>query len=77
VGIQTDFQHNDGAAATLPILDPRVPVFGAAEPEGPAMAKFPAIPVAALLDGKGVVKATWVGVPTDAQVSELRHALRD
>jgi hypothetical protein len=41
------------------------------------MAKFPAIPVAALLDGKGVVKATWVGVPTDAQVSELRHALRD
>ena len=30
---------------------------------------------AALIDDHGVVKAAWVGVPSEAQVSELRRAL--
>lgn len=75
VGIQTDFQHSPNADSTLPVPDLRFPVFGSAEPRGEAMAKFPAIPAAALIDGKGAVKLVWFGVPTDAQVSELRRAL--
>ena len=39
------------------------------------MPKFPVIPAAALVDAKGAVKAVWFGVPTDAQVSELRAAV--
>ena len=39
------------------------------------MSKFPAIPAAALLDGKGAVKSVWFGVPSESQVSELRRAL--
>jgi hypothetical protein len=75
VGIQTDFQHAPEADATLPIPDLRFPVFGSAEPRGEAMSKFPAIPAAAIIDGKGAVKAVWFGVPSDSQVAELRRAL--
>jgi len=75
VGIQTDFQHAAGAGGTLPIPDLRFPVFGSAEPRGEAMSKFPAIPAAALIDGKGAVKSVWFGVPNESQVAELRRAL--
>jgi thiol-disulfide isomerase/thioredoxin len=75
VGIQTDFQQAAGADATIPVPDLRFPVFGSAEPRGEAMSKFPAIPAAALIDGKGAVKSVWFGVPSEAQVSELRRAL--
>jgi thiol-disulfide isomerase/thioredoxin len=73
VGIQTDFQH--GGTAAVPIPDLRFPVFGAANPAAEPMSKFPAIPGAALIDATGAVKSAWFGVPTDAQVSELRRAL--
>jgi thiol-disulfide isomerase/thioredoxin len=73
VGIQTDFQH--GGAAAPPIPDLRFPVFGAAESNAGLMTKFPAIPAAALVDGKGAVKSVWFGVPTDAQVAELHRVL--
>ena len=75
VGIQTDFQTAADADATVPIPDLRFPVFGSAEPRGETMSKFSAIPAAALLDGKGMVKSVWFGVPSEAQVSELRRAL--
>jgi thiol-disulfide isomerase/thioredoxin len=75
VGIQTDFQNAAHADATLPIPDLRFPVFGSAEPRGEAMSKFPAIPAAAIIDGKGAVKSVWFGVPSDSQVAELRRAL--
>jgi hypothetical protein len=32
-------------------------------------------PAAAVVDGKGAVKSVRIGVPTDAQLSELRRAL--
>ena len=73
VGIQTDFQTKSEGA--LPFPDLRFPVFGPAEPAAPPMTMFPAIPAAAIVDAKGAVKSVWFGVPTDAQVSELRHAL--
>jgi thiol-disulfide isomerase/thioredoxin len=73
LGIQTDFKQTAGAA--FPVPDLRFPVFGAAEPDGELMSKFPAIPVAALIDGHGAVKSVSFGVPTDAQLSELRRAL--
>jgi len=75
VGIQTDFQRAADADATLPIPDLRFPVFGSAEPRGETMSKFPAIPAAALIDGKGAVKSVWFGVPSESQVAELRRAL--
>jgi hypothetical protein len=75
VGIQTDFQRTPGDGAPLSIPDLRFPVFGTAEPSGELMSKFPAIPAAALVDGKGAVKSVWFGVPTDAQVSELHRVL--
>lgn len=73
VGIQTDFQQS--GSATLPYPDLRFPVFGASEPRGAPLSKFPAIPAAALVDGTGAVTSVWFGVPTDDQVSELRRAL--
>jgi thiol-disulfide isomerase/thioredoxin len=75
VGIQTDFERAADADATLPIPDLRFPVFGSAEPRGETMSKFPAIPAAALIDGKGAVKSVWFGVPSESQVAELRRAL--
>jgi len=75
VGIQTDFPRTAAEAATLSIPDLRFPVFGTAEAHAASLAKFPAIPTAALFDGKGAVKAIWVGVPTESQVSELRRAV--
>ena len=75
VGIQTDFQRTPGAGVPLPIPDLRFPVFGTAELSSELMSKFPAIPAAALIDGKGAVKSVWFGLPTEAQVSELRRAL--
>jgi thiol-disulfide isomerase/thioredoxin len=75
VGIQTDFQHAAEADATLPIPDLRFPVFGSAEPRGEVMSKFPAIPAAAVIDGKGAVESVWFGVPSESQVSELRRAI--
>lgn len=76
VGIQTDFQpaSTSGAAIAIPGLG--FPVFGATDPQGEPMSKFPAIPAAALVDGSGAVKSVWFGVPTDAQVKELRRALQ-
>ena len=75
VGIQTDFQSAAGVGTTLSIPNLAFPVFGSAEPNSEPMSKFPAIPAAALIDGKSTVKAVWFGLPTDAQVSELRRAL--
>jgi thiol-disulfide isomerase/thioredoxin len=75
VGIETDFEQSDSSNANLAIPDLRFPVFGAANPGGEPMTKFPAIPAAALVDGKGAVQSVWFGVPTDDQVAELRHAL--
>ncbi len=75
VGIQTDFQRAADANTAVPIPDLRFPVFGSVEPRGETMSKFPAIPAAALLDGKGAVKSVWFGVPSESQVSELRRAL--
>jgi hypothetical protein len=75
VGIQTDFPRASTDTTKLAIPDLRFPVFGAAEPNAAPMPKFPVIPAAALLDGKGAVKAVWFGVPTDAQVAELRAAV--
>jgi len=75
VGIQTDFPRESTDTTKLAIPDLRFPVYGAAEPAAAPMPKFPVIPVAALLDGKGAVKAVWFGVPTDAQVSELKAAV--
>jgi len=75
VGIQTDFPRAPSDTTKLAIPDLRFPVFGAAEPGAAPMPKFPVIPAAALVDGKGAVKAVWFGVPTDAQVSELRAAV--
>jgi len=76
VGIQTDLQQGPGAGGSPPIPDLRFPVFGTTEASTESMSKFPAIPAAALIDGKGAVKSVWVGVPTAAQVSELRRALK-
>jgi hypothetical protein len=73
VGLQTDFQHSGGADVAIPDL--RFPVFGAVDPAGAPLSKFPAIPGAALIDATGAVKSAWFGVPTDAQVAELRRAL--
>lgn len=73
VGLQTDFGHS--AEGQLAIPDLRFPVFGPVDQAAEPMSKFPAIPGAAIIDNKGVVKAAWVGVPTDAQVTELRRAL--
>jgi hypothetical protein len=73
VGLQTDFQH--GGAAAPPIPDLRFPVFGAVDPKAEPLSKFPAIPGAAVIDATGAVTWTSIGVPTDAQVSELRRAL--
>jgi thiol-disulfide isomerase/thioredoxin len=73
VGVQTDFQHGDASALSIPDL--RFPVFGAVDPKAEPLSKFPAIPGAAVIDGTGAVKSAWIGVPTDAQVSELRRAL--
>jgi peroxiredoxin len=75
VGIQIDLQHDASTGSTLAIPDLRFPVFSAANPAGAPMSKFPAIPAAALVDAKGAVKSVWFGVPTDAQVSELRSAI--
>ena len=74
VGLQTDLAHADGSAPAIPDL--RFPVFGMADPVAEPMSKFPAIPAAALIDNTGAVKAAWFGVPTDAQVSELRRILK-
>ena len=73
VGLQTDFQHTGDASVPMPDL--RFPVFGVAGGSSEPLSKFPAIPGAALIDDHGVVKAAWVGVPSEAQVSELRRAL--
>ena len=75
VGIQVDFQQTSGTSATLAIPDLRFPVFGTGGTERELMSKFPAIPAAALVDGSGAVKSVWFGVPTEAQVSELRSAI--
>jgi peroxiredoxin len=74
VGIQTDFQPKK-SGSELPFPDLQFPVFGATEPAGEPMSKFPAIPAAALIDATGSVKSVWIGVPTDAQVGELRRAI--
>jgi hypothetical protein len=73
VGIQTDFQQ--GAGEPLPVPDLRFPVFGFAAMAGEPLSKFPSIPGAAVLDKRGAVKSVWFGVPTEAQLSELRRAL--
>jgi thiol-disulfide isomerase/thioredoxin len=75
VGIQTDFQHASTEGSALAVPDLRFPVFGTADAGGELMSKFPAIPAAALVDGKGAVQSVWFGVPSDAQVSELRRAI--
>jgi thiol-disulfide isomerase/thioredoxin len=77
VGIQTDFQPSTGPSegTTLSVPDLRFPVFGFANPHGEPLSKFPMIPAAALVDAAGAVKAVWFGTPTEAQVSELRHAI--
>jgi thiol-disulfide isomerase/thioredoxin len=77
VGIQTDFQQTAGKSesAALSVPDLRFPVFGSANPQGELLSKFPMIPGAALVDATGAVKAVWFGTPTEAQASELRHAL--
>lgn len=75
VGIQTDFQHADSSSSAGSIPDLRFPVFGAADPTGELMTKFPAIPAAAVLDATGKVKSVWFGVPSESQVSELRGAI--
>jgi len=75
VGIQTDFKHNAEAGAALSIPNMQFPVFGAADPRAAPMSKVPSIPCAAVLDANGAVTAVWFGVPTDDQVSELRHAV--
>jgi thiol-disulfide isomerase/thioredoxin len=74
VGIQTDFQHASAGTA-LSIPDLQFPVFGSADPQAAVLSKFPAIPAAALINGKGAVTAVWFGVPTEAQMAELRRAL--
>ena len=76
VGIETDFEQSDASNAKLAIPDLRFPVFGAANPAGEPMTKFPAIPAAALVDGKGAVRSVWYGAPNDDQVAELRRALK-
>jgi thiol-disulfide isomerase/thioredoxin len=76
IGIQTDFPREPGAPNPLALPDLPFPVFGAPTALAAApLTKFPSIPAAALLDGKGAVTAVWFGVPTDAQVSEMRRAL--
>jgi thiol-disulfide isomerase/thioredoxin len=75
VGIETDFEPNNASSANLPIPDLRFPVYGAANPAGEPMTKFPAIPAAALVDGHGAVKSVWFGTPGDEQVAELRRAI--
>lgn len=75
VGLQTDLAHGEGSAPPIPDL--RFPVFGMADPAAAEpLSKFPAIPAAALIDNTGAVKAAWFGVPTGAQVSELRQILK-
>jgi len=76
VGLETDFHPTNFTDQAIPIPDLRFPVFGAADPTAEPMSKFPAIPAAALLDGKGAVRSVWFGVPTDAAVAELRSALK-
>jgi peroxiredoxin len=77
VGIQTDFPSGESAHSTaaLSVPDLRFPVFGSAEPRAEPMSKFPVIPAAALVDGRGTVKAVWFGIPTDDAVSHLHRAL--
>jgi peroxiredoxin len=75
VGIQIDLKHEASTDATLAIPDLRFPVFNAANPAAAPMSKFPAIPAAALVDANGAVKSVWVGVPTEAQVTELKTAI--
>jgi peroxiredoxin len=75
IGIQTDFQPSSTSDTALAVPDLRFPVFGASDPRGEPMSKFPAIPAAALVDGSGAVTSVWFGVPSDAQVKELRRAL--
>ena len=77
VGIQTDFQQpaGHGDATTVSIPDLRFPVFGFANLHGEPYTKFPMIPAAALVDAAGAVKAVWFGTPSEAQMTELRHAL--
>lgn len=76
VAIQTDLRQTPGGGESLAMPDLRFPVFGAAESNGEPMSKFPVIPAAALMDGKGAVRSVWFGVPTQAQVTELRRALK-
>lgn len=74
-GMQTDLASGNAAA---PLATPALafPVYGPAVPRGEPMTKFPFIPGAAVLDGGGRVLGAWFGVPTDAQIDELRAALR-
>ena len=74
VGLQTDLGNAAGSVPAIPEL--RFPVFGMSDPAAEPMSKFPMIPAAALIDNTGAVTAAWFGVPTDAQVSELRRRLK-
>lgn len=74
-GLQIDKgAPSPGSGAPAPPA-PRFPVFAAETPRPEALTKIPWVPAAVLLAGDGNVEGVWFGVPTAAQVEELRRGL--
>ena len=76
IGIQTDrLDANPAAPVELAASFP-FPVFGHRRGGDDPLAKVPYIPAAIVVDAKGVVVKTWVGVPGDDAIEDLKAELR-